>query len=103
MSDRDPLELLTHLGAPDPRDELDLTSEPGHAADLAALRARPAHDVPPLVRERLRRQAHRALAASTAPRRTWVMRAYRRAEPLLAGALAASYLLWALGAVLPPG
>jgi hypothetical protein len=70
---------------------------------LDALRALPRHDLARESVERIRSRAHAELERSArrrAPaRHLW--HAYRRAEPLLVGALAASYLLWAVTAVLP--
>lgn len=77
MSDHDPDPMLEHLGA------------------------LPAHDLPPRDVERLRARAHGELRRSDRRSRSWAGRLYRRVEPFATGALAASYLAWALSVVVP--
>jgi hypothetical protein len=70
----------------------------------AALAALPTADVSAATAERIRREAHAALARAARPRAlaSRVRRTYRRAEPVLVLAVAASYLFFAFQAAILP-
>lgn len=71
--------------------------------DIFRLHQLPAEDVSAALREQIRAAAHAELRAAMTPAspaaKLWKL--YRRAEPVLVSALAASYLFWAFGSVLP--
>jgi hypothetical protein len=72
--------------------------------DDELLRTLPKLDAGPGAAERIRALAHAELdrrARSKTASRPVVSRMYRRVEPALVAAVAASYLLWAVGVVVP--
>jgi hypothetical protein len=71
--------------------------------DIFRLADLPIQDISAKSRENIRAAAHAELHAAMKPKSTFatVRRIYRRAEPVLVSALAASYLFWAFGSVLP--
>jgi hypothetical protein len=66
------------------------------------LRSLPRYDVSELSARRIRTKAHAELMRAASPKSLGPLkRVYRKMEPILIGAVAASYLFWAVSVVVP--